>query len=376
LWLRPGQSHPHELTGAAIRQAIAADARSTTLLPQIVTAAVLDVALSIIRDLDDIRALTGALAGDLAARADSDGQTVDLMHAHAHAIVLTYAHALELSRSEPIVRACAAPDGADGIDLAHARALAEAVARDLAGEIALARTRAAELAEAIDLDLSVLSAFDFDLAHARELARVHAGELTRAHAAARGIPDASAAAVARVFGLAGAQALDPALPLPAVLGLPLHWVAESAFASTMLEVLAAGPAAGADPGQAFALALTSRAGVDEGAQLRAALGSPLSDVLEDLLASARAGGAPDWSQVTGLSRLTEAAAPVFARHRPPGPAEAAALRAVAVALASGPATGGTDPSGTLRTVAATVTLVEKRSKGESSTGEAIILALA
>ena len=386
LWLRPGRLHPHELTGAAIREAIAVDARDTTLLPQIATAAVLHVALSITRDLDDIRALTGALAGDLAARADSDGQTVDLMHAHAHAIVLAYAHALDLSRSEPIIRTRAVPDAAGGIDVTHARALTEAIARDLAGEIALARTRAIDLAEAIDLDLSVLSAFDFDLAQARELARVHAIELARAYAMARGIPDASAADLARVFGLAGPPALDPALPLPGVLGLPLRWTAESALAGIMLEVLAASPAAAdgaarslpADPYRAFARALSSRAGIDEGTQLTAALGSPLSDALNDLLtaASTRTDGSPDWNQVTGLGRLTEAAAPLFAVHQPPRPADAAALRAVALGLTSGPAMSGRDLSGTLRTVAATVTLVEKRSKGEAPAGEAVILALA
>ena len=91
LWVRPGQPHPHELAGAAIGQAIAADARNTAMLPQILTATVLDVAFGIIRDLDDIRALSGALARDLAARARSEGRAVELMHAHAHAIVLTYA---------------------------------------------------------------------------------------------------------------------------------------------------------------------------------------------------------------------------------------------------------------------------------------------
>jgi hypothetical protein len=67
---------------------------------------------------------------------------------------------------------------------------------------------------------------------------------------------------------------------------------------------------------------------------------------------------------------------VFGTHQPPSPAEAAALRAVALALAPGSATAGTEAPGILRTVAATVTLVEQRSKGESTTGEAIILALA
>ena len=70
-------------------------------------------------------------------------------------------------------------------------------------------------------------------------------------------------------------------------------------------------------------------------------------------------------------------------HQTPSPAEAAALRAVALALTSGGADGAgaagregvTDADGVLRTVAATVTLVEDRSKGRATTGEAIILAL-
>ena len=209
------------------------------MLPQVLTAAVLDVALDIIRDLDDVRALSGALADDLAARANSDGQAVDLMHAHAHAIVLTYAHALDLTRTDAITRTCAAdPDLIRALDLARARALADAIARDLAGAIDLARTRAVELADAIDLDLSVLSAFDFDIGHAIDLARVHASDLDRADLLARSVAHDPDPDLARVFGLTGVRALDPALPLPGVLGLPLRWVADGPLASTLLQVLA------------------------------------------------------------------------------------------------------------------------------------------
>jgi hypothetical protein len=63
-------------------------------------------------------------------------------------------------------------------------------------------------------------------------------------------------------------------------------------------------------------------------------------------------------------------------HQPPTAAEAAALRAVALALANGPDVDGADLAGILRTVAATVTLAEQRSKGEATAGETIILALA
>jgi hypothetical protein len=386
LWLRPGQPHPHELSGAAIRQAVAVDARTTAILPQVLTAAVLDVALNITRDLDDIRALSSALDGDLAARANSEGEVVDLMHAHAHAIVLTYAHALDLTRADAVNDTCAAdPDLIRTLGLVPARALADAIARDLASAIELARIRAVELADAIDRDLSILSAFDFDLAHVFELARVHGTGLNHADALARRIPRAADLGLASVFGLASLPTLDPAFPLPGVLGLPLRWIADGPLATTLLQVLAASspsstsahPLPG-DPYLAFARALSSRAGVHETTQLTAALGSPLTDALRDLTAAEppHGVGSAGWNQVTGLSRLTDACVPMCAAHRPPGPPEAAALRAVALALADGATGPGTDAPSVLRTVAATVTLIENRSKGESKTGESIILALA
>jgi hypothetical protein len=380
LWLRPGQPHPHELTGAAISRAIAADARNTAILPQVLTAAVLDVAVNIIRDLDDVRALSGALAGDLTARANSEGEVVDLMHAHAHAIVLTYAHALGLARAVAVTDTCAAdPDLIRTMGLTTARALADAIAGDLVGAIGLAHASAVELADAIDLDLNILSAFDFDLAHVLTLDRAHAVTLDRAYTLARGIARAADPDLARVFGLAGAYPLDPALPLPGVLGLPLRWVADGPLAGLLLQVLAAGSPPGVsarplpgDPYQAFALALCSQAGIHETGRLSAALGSPLSGALRDLTA---AGPANDWNQSTGLVRLTDACAPLSSTHRPPSPPEAAALRAVALALAGRATVPGADAPGVLRTVAATVTLIENRGKAESMAGESIILAV-
>ena len=67
-----------------------------------------------------------------------------------------------------------------------------------------------------------------------------------------------------------------------------------------------------------------------------------------------------------------------AAHQTPSPAQAAALRAVALALVSGGAAEGaawSDADGVLRKVAATVTLVESRSQGQSPAGEAIVLAV-
>ena len=383
LWLRPGQPHPHALAGAAVSQAIAGDVRNTALLPQVLTAAVLNVALNIAGDLDDIRALSRALARDLTARARSEGRRVELMHAHAHSIILTYAHALHLTRSDVIRHACAADAGLlRSLDLTRPRALADAIASDLAGALDLGHARAVELAAAIDLDLNVLGAFDFDVAHARELAEVHVAGHDRAYALARSIlhaPDLT---------LASVDTLHPGLPVPGVLGLPLRWVGDGPLADTLLRVLAANSAAGAasrplpaDPYQAFALALSSRAGIHETTQLTADLNRPLTDGLRGLTAASAAhiAGSPGWHQVTGIGRLTEASVPLSVTHRPPDPAEAAALRAVALDLAASvtesPATGGSDAPDVLRAVAATVTLIENRSKGESKPGESIILAL-
>ena len=375
LWLRPGQPHPHELPGAAIRRAVAADAKNTGLLPQVLTAAVLDVALRIVRDLADAHTLTSALADDLDARAHSDGQLVDLMHAHIHAIVLLYTHMLELTRANPVTGTCAIdPELVRTLNLGPARALADAIAANLAGTVHRAHSHAIELADFIDLDMSVLSAFDFDIVHAMELASVHATGLDRAHVLAHGLLHDPETGLAAVFGIAGTGDLEPALPLPGLLGLPLRWVAEGPLASTLLRVLAGGSV---DPNLAFAVALSSAADVEEGTRLRAALGRPLTDRLGAVTAAAarRTGRSAEWNEATVLSRLTEAVAPMSARHQRPGPADAAALRAVALALAGDGDALGTDAADVLRTVAATVTLVEKRGEGEAKTGESIILAL-
>ena len=143
-----------------------------------------------------------------------------------------------------------------------------------------------------------------------------------------------------------------------------------------MQVLAAHPAPG-DPYLAFAYALSSRAGVYETTQLGAALGSSLTDALDGLAKASPSmrDGSADWQLVMGLSRLADRCGPMSTAHLPPEPTEAAALRAVALALADGAAVPGADAPGVLRTAAATVTLVERRGKGESAAGESVILAL-
>jgi hypothetical protein len=192
--------------------------------------------------------------------------------------------------------------------------------------------------------------------------------------------------------------LGPALPLPALLGLPLRWIADGPLASTLLQVLAANAhPQSSDPYQAFALALCARSGIHDATRLRAALGRPLTDALRDLTAAESGrdggqhggkdrgndGGNDDWQRAAGLGHLANACEPMCGPHQAPSPPEAAALRAVALALTSGGADGagaagregGSAANGVLRTVAATVTLVEDRSRGRATTGEAIILAL-
>jgi hypothetical protein len=305
------------------------------------------------------------------------------MHAHAHAIVLTYAHALDLTRAAAITTTCsAAPDLIRALDLTRPRALADALAGDLTGALELARVRAVELAAAIDEDLSILGAFDFDVEHPRELGRVHAADLDRADVLARTIAHEPDPELARVLGLARVDALSPALPLPGILGLPLRWIADGPLASTLLQVLAAHSptAASPDPYQAFAVALASRAGIQQDTRLEATLGAPLTDALRQLTAAeaGRDARGSNWSRATGLGHLTDACAPLSSTHQTPSPAQAAALRAVALALTHGPAAGaaeGAEADAVLRTVAATVTLVESRSKGQSPAGETIILAV-
>ena len=233
---------------------------------------------------------------------------------------------------------------------------------------------AAELAATIDQDLNVLSAFEFDLARAVQLHSVHAAAVERADVIAHEVPQAPGLDLAEVFGRV--PALDPAFPVQGMLGLPLRWVAGSSLASTLLQVLAAHPSPG-DPYLAFAYALSSRAGVYETTQLGAALGSPLTDALDGLAKAAPSmrDGCADWQLVMGLSRLANRCAPMSTAHVPPEPAEAAALRAVALALADGATVPGADAPGVLRTATATVTLVERRGRGESAAGESILLAL-
>ncbi len=225
----------------------------------------------------------------------------------------------------------------------------------------------------------MLSAFDFDVAHATALARVHEADLERAYVLARGLLHDPALALPAALHLPSSGGLDPELPLPGVLGLALRWVADGPLAATLLEVLATVPAGG-DPDLAFARTLTSRARIGETTTLQAALGHPLTGPLSHLAAAAprRAGRSPRWSQATVLSQLTDACTPLWSGHKPPDPAQAAALRAVTLALAGDPGLPGepgADAAGVLRTAAATVTLIQRRADGTAAAGEALILAL-
>jgi hypothetical protein len=210
-----------------------------------------------------------------------------------------------------------------------------------------------------------------------DLARVHAVDLDSAHVLARGIRHTPDLGLASLFGLGSVASLEPVVPLPGLLGVPLRWVADGPLASTLLQVLASSGSAQGDPYLAFAQALASRAEVQDTARLRADLGRPLTGRLRELAETVarKNGRSPDDDRPTVLARLTEACTPMCTAHQPPGPAEAAALRAVALGLADTGGTLGGDAGGVLRAVAATVTVAGNRSKGEAKAGESIILAL-
>ena len=124
------------------------------------------------------------------------------------------------------------------------------------------------------------------------------------------------------------RTLDPALPLPAVLGLSLRWAADGPLASTLLQVLTetapSSPGAcplPADLYQAFARALLSRAGIHEATQLRAALACPLTDALREVeVAESRTGDrSPDGNWATGFRRLADSCVPMCGTHESPIP---------------------------------------------------------
>ncbi|MGH3264034.1 MAG: hypothetical protein ACRDNS_18800, partial [Trebonia sp.] len=295
-------------------------------------------------------------------------------------------HALNLARADAVtVTARADQELIRAAGATPARALADAIGGGLADAVARARACAVELAGAIDLDLHIISAFDFDLTRVHELARAHESGLDPAYALARGIPREADLDLAGVFGLASVHPLDPGLALPRLLGLPLRWVADGALADAALSVLATGSPSG-DPHQAFAQVLCGRAGIEEDTRLAASLDGPLVAGLRDQVARA----ADDWHWSVGLGRLAQACTPLDETHRLPGTAEAAATRAVALALAgvaTGPGTEApeanargtgareTEPVNALRAVAATVTLIEERATGEAAAGESILLAV-
>ena len=117
---------------------------------------------------------------------------------------------------------------------------------------------------------------------------MHAADFDRAYVLARGIARRPRSRPRPRLGLARVAVLGPALPLPGILGLPLRWVADGPLASTLLQVLAAhsagrrghrAPAARRPVPGVRASRSPSRAGIDEAARLRAALGRPLTDAL-------------------------------------------------------------------------------------------------
>ena len=209
---------------------------------------------------------------------------------------------------------------------------------------------------------------------------MHAVDLDRADALARSIADASDPDLARVFGLAR-QPAPSARPCrsPESSGSRCAGSPRDRSQAPCSRCSPRTPprppreraAPAATPIRHSRSASSSRARIHEATRLEASLGASLTDVLRELNGGRPPPGTargPDSSQVTGLGHLTDATAPMFTAHQPPSgdPGGRAAVRGPGPRERPPPHRGPPTLDAILRTVAATVTLVESRSKGEST----------
>ena len=312
LWLRPGQPHPHELTGAAIRQAVAADCQQhRPAAPGAHRGGPRRRPRHHPRPRRRPRPERRAGRRPHRPRATRRGaSSSSCTRTRTPSSSPTRTRSTS-TRADAVTLTCAADPGPDprrSTWRPRAPWPTPSPATSPTPSRA-ARARAVELADAIDVDLQHPQRLRLRPGHASLSSPACTPPAstgpTPSPAASR---DASDPDLARVFGLDGVPVLDPALPLPGLLGLPLRWVADGPLAGDPAPGTGRGPAAPGcaggfrwapgtlarwrgDPHLAFALALASRAGIDEAARLQAALGRPLTGALRELAAPARRGAA-------------------------------------------------------------------------------------
>jgi NACHT domain len=401
LWFPPGQAHPHLVTGHAIRQAIMLDVSSTEILIQTLTVTAFSAALALARALASALALALALARHL----DHD---LDLALGRALAHALDHHHARDCDRALALALA---------LDGSFALVLDRKGARDLAFDLdrilASARDLRLDLARDIARDIARTLGRAFDLAHALALAR--ALDLDRARDIARALNVARAHAVDpdldldrnfdrdrildRTLDLADDLSLDRAIVLarrlardldldPSIDGeprvrfygiseIPLTWLSDGSLGRVTRKVAASNmPSSRAR--QTFADELTSSAGINGNAQILASLDGSLTEVLRSVRSPSSSGNhaLPGWDTSAGANWLADASVQVLNGNEHPDAAEAAVIRALALALASDSDDGDDNTVNVFRAVAATITLLQQREQDKAKIGESITLALA
>jgi hypothetical protein len=357
-WL-PRVTDPHLVTGQVIQKAIVNDTKMTGMLAQLLAAQVLDSAFEIARDIH---------------------------------LACTRARALNLDRagyiSSDLDRAMGRARNLDRVldrasDLSSVRDLMRALARDLSRDINFARTiaRGSAISSEVTRDLTrdLGRALDQALDITRSLALVLAIPL--AHDLNEALPIVSDFGHERAISFT----LNARPVLPWALKVPLLWVVDGPLTRiSQTTITAKRPPHDVYAG--FAAALASCAGIDETTRVIAELDGSLAGNLRSLTsATSEIDTSSAWRWAEALLRLADSCAPMLDSHQCPDQSKAAAIRSVTLALADELTKRGHPGSAVsydvdprlvvLRAVAATVTLMEQRRRGEAEIGEAIILAV-
>jgi hypothetical protein len=267
--------------------------------------------------------------------------------------------------------------------LSTAHNLAHDLGRDLARGLdlvrVLPRARSLDLVHNLDLvrDLAtgLAPTCTLDFAGGLELAR----DLALVLACATNLPRALDLASALTGTLASALKLDGDLRirLPGIGQIPLAWVRDGPLGRAARKVTAIGtPSRRAR--QTFANEFTSNAGIERTRQIRASLdASPIKALRDMSSADPRSDQASPaaWDTATGAHILAEISTPLLSEHQRPGAPEAAGIRFLALALACDSVSTSDGVGDTFRSIAATITLIQHRERGNAKIGESIILAL-
>jgi NACHT domain len=404
LWALPGRTYQHVVTGEAILQAVASDTYNTEILVQVLAAAVLDAVLGTLiivalhrqtaanvaslrkstADIARIRAeararhlgreFTSVFGKDRAA----DRQSSSIMRDAARTIARDFACAYEIIRASSRVLDLSMASGLDSSSTLHHGV------HDLGAALASARDSAAGHPGTPAIDTATERAIDASLALVRETAsmldidpasrgRITGTALNEKHWTAYGKhgPDRE-----HVDWTVGRILSSSVVRLCEVPDVPLTWVSRGPLSRAWQQALSEARPVSKARG-VFGERLASAAEISKATRVRASLDDPRVPTSRNSR-SAR----PHYARQTAEWEPAEAAsvldgvitAPLSGLH-PIADPQAAAVRALALGLAA----DGTrrDPTSTsvFQSLAATVTLLQQRARGQVQAGEALVLAL-